>query len=202
MNKPASGELAVGRPRLFPDSRHRAPAGPCLPAGRRPRGTAGWRSSIKPWRSAIGAARTPSAVASRCRASGVRWSASPTPVNHGVILNEDSSAVVYIPWAQQPAPAFGVALKTAVDAGTLGEPVRKELLAFDRSVALTQVLTLDAFVEQFWVGQQVFTVILAAASGPWRSCWRRSVPTASWPTRSPSEPRRSASAWRSAPGRG
>ncbi len=38
--------------------------------------------------------------------------------------------------------------------------MRKELLAFDRNVALTQVLTLDAFIEQFWVGQQVFTAIL------------------------------------------
>ncbi len=81
-------------------------------------------------------------------------------VNHGVILRADTTSVVYLPWAQQPEPAFGVALKTEVDPDSLAEPVRKELLAFDRNLALTQVLTLDAFIEQFWVGQQVFTVIL------------------------------------------
>ncbi len=81
-------------------------------------------------------------------------------VHHGLIVRDGGTSVVYIPWAQQPEAAFNVALRTGVDPESLGEPVRRELLAFDRNVALTQVQSLDAFVEQFWVGQKVFTVIL------------------------------------------
>ncbi len=81
-------------------------------------------------------------------------------VHHGLIVRDGGAPVVYLPWAQTPATAFGVALRTGVDPESLAEPVRRELLAFDRNVALTQVQSLEAFVEQFWVGQQVFTVIL------------------------------------------
>ncbi len=81
-------------------------------------------------------------------------------VGHDVIVASDVSSVVYLPWFQRPASAFGVALKTDVEPETLSEPVRRELLAFDRNIALTQLQTLDAFIEQFWVGQQVFTAIL------------------------------------------
>ncbi len=81
-------------------------------------------------------------------------------VRHDVLLRIDGTSVVYTPWAQQPTGNFGVALRTEVDPESLSEPVRRELLAFDRNVALTQVQSLDAFVEQFWVGQRIFTVIL------------------------------------------
>ncbi len=82
-------------------------------------------------------------------------------VQHGVILRGGEVSMVYLPWSQRPTAVFGVGLKTEVDAATLAEPVRRELLAFDRSIALTQIQTLDQFIERFWVGQQVFTVILA-----------------------------------------
>ena len=81
-------------------------------------------------------------------------------VNHSVVLRAETTSVIYLPWAQQPEPAFGVVLKAEVDPESLAEPSRKELLAFDRNIALTQVMTLEAFIEQFWVGQQVFTAIL------------------------------------------
>ena len=81
-------------------------------------------------------------------------------VRHDIILRSDSASVVYIPWAQQPVGVFGVTLRTEVAPESLSEAVRRELLAFDRNIALTQVRSLNAFVEQFWVGQRVFTVIL------------------------------------------
>ncbi len=83
-------------------------------------------------------------------------------VGHDVIISADVASVAYLPWHQRPESAFGIALKTDVDPATLSEPVRRELLAFDRNIALTQVQTLEAFIEQFWVGQQVFTAILGA----------------------------------------
>jgi putative ABC transport system permease protein len=61
---------------------------------------------------------------------------------------------------QSPAGTFGVALRTDVEPGSLGDAVRREVLAFDRSASVTQIQTLDAFIEQFWVGQNVFTAIL------------------------------------------
>ena len=82
-------------------------------------------------------------------------------VRHGVVLRGGEASMVYLPWSQQPTAVFGVGLKTEVDAQTLAEPARRELLAFDRSIALTQVQTLDQFIERFWVGQQVFTAVLA-----------------------------------------
>ncbi|MCP3957743.1 MAG: ABC transporter permease [bacterium] len=81
-------------------------------------------------------------------------------VRHDVIVRTEATGLVYLPWAQQPANAFGVALKTDVEPESLAETARREIAAFDRNAALTQVQTLDTFVEQFWVGQQVFTAIL------------------------------------------
>ncbi len=81
---------------------------------------------------------------------------------HDVIVRTDATDVVYLPWAQQPETGFSVALKTDVEPGSLAETVRREITAFDRNTALTQLQTLDAFVEQFWVGQQVFTAILGS----------------------------------------
>ena len=81
-------------------------------------------------------------------------------VQHGVILRGEEESMVYLPWAQQPETTLGVGLKTDVDPETLAETARREILGFDRSIALTQVQTLDDFVEQFWVGQRVFTAIL------------------------------------------
>ena len=81
-------------------------------------------------------------------------------VSHDVIVRTGANTLIYLPWAQQPAAAFGVALKTDVTPETVTESARRELMAFDRNIALTQVQNLDAFVEQFWVGQHVFTAIL------------------------------------------
>ena len=79
---------------------------------------------------------------------------------HDVIVRNDASDVIYLPWAQQPEAGFMIALAAAVEPESLAETVRREVTAFDRNAALAQLQTLDAFVEQFWVGQQVFTAIL------------------------------------------
>ncbi|MEM7588398.1 MAG: ABC transporter permease, partial [Acidobacteriota bacterium] len=50
-------------------------------------------------------------------------------VGHDVIMSTDVTSLLYLPWLQQPAGAFGVALKTGVDPETVSEPVRRELLA-------------------------------------------------------------------------
>ncbi|MEE8525867.1 MAG: ABC transporter permease, partial [Thermoanaerobaculia bacterium] len=82
-------------------------------------------------------------------------------VHHDFLISDSGGKpFVYLPWKQSPATTFAVALRTDVEPGTLTESVRRELLAFDRSASVTQVQTLDAFIEQFWVGQNVFTVIL------------------------------------------
>jgi putative ABC transport system permease protein len=72
----------------------------------------------------------------------------------------EGKAVVYLPWKQSPEGTFYVTLRSEVDPGSLTESVRREVLAFDRSASVTQIQPLDAFVEQFWVGQHVFAAIL------------------------------------------
>ncbi|MEM7352948.1 MAG: ABC transporter permease, partial [Acidobacteriota bacterium] len=85
-----------------------------------------------------------------------------TDVAHDVIVRTEASALVYLPWAQQPETAFNVSLKTDVEPTSVAEAVRRAITGLDRSIALTQVQSLEAFVEQFWVGQQVFTAILGS----------------------------------------
>ncbi len=82
-------------------------------------------------------------------------------VQHDVLIRGGGDKpFIYLPWMQSPTAGFFVSLRADVEAGTLSEPVRKELLTFDRTVSVAQMQTLDAFIEQFWVGQNLFTVIL------------------------------------------
>ncbi|RMH18092.1 MAG: ABC transporter permease [Acidobacteria bacterium] len=81
-------------------------------------------------------------------------------VRHDVVVRREATPVVYLPWSQRPSTTMSLAVRTAVEPGSLAEPVRRELLAFDRNASLSQMQTLDDFVEQFWVGQRIFTAIL------------------------------------------
>lgn len=85
-------------------------------------------------------------------------------VQHGLAINADLAPVIYIPWDQQPTPGFVMSLHGPKD-GTnsiagLEENLREELQTFDRDLSVTQLKTLDAFIDQFWVGQKVFSLIL------------------------------------------
>lgn len=81
-------------------------------------------------------------------------------VRHDLFVRNEPSPLVYLAWLQQPAGAFAVSIKTAGEPSALAEPARNTLRDIDRTIAVTQVQTLDAFVEQFWVGQRIFTAIL------------------------------------------
>ncbi|MEM8932797.1 MAG: FtsX-like permease family protein, partial [Acidobacteriota bacterium] len=86
-------------------------------------------------------------------------------VRHGLAVNQALSPAIYVPWEQLPQPALSVALKTSGDPTALGDVLRREVRAFDPTVTLALVQTLDDFVDQFWAGQKVFTVILRAFGG-------------------------------------
>lgn len=81
-------------------------------------------------------------------------------VRHDLFVRAEPSRVVYLPWLQRPAGAFGLTLEALSDPSSLAGQARRTLAGIDRSIALTQVQSLDAFVEQFWIGQRVFTALL------------------------------------------
>ncbi len=82
-------------------------------------------------------------------------------VRHGVVIRNEASDVVYVPWAQRPSRFLVASIKTEVPPESLSETVRREVGLFDANVAIPQLQSLVAFVDQFWVGQRVFTVILS-----------------------------------------
>ncbi len=81
-------------------------------------------------------------------------------VRHGITLNTDFVPTVYLPFAQEPRGAFSVALRTRTEPDSVSESARRELLAFEPDMAITQMQSLDSFIEQFWVGQHLFSYIL------------------------------------------
>ncbi len=87
-------------------------------------------------------------------------------VRHGLAISDKLVAMVYVPTAQLPVPALAIALRTPnVDPATLSETLRQELRAFDPRMGITQIQTLDAYMDQFFAGQKVFSVILRAFGG-------------------------------------
>lgn len=70
------------------------------------------------------------------------------------------SEAVYVPAAQDPTTGYTLVMATNGDPGALKEPVRTALQRLDPDVTLSQVLTMDEFVEQFFVGIEVFNSIL------------------------------------------
>lgn len=69
------------------------------------------------------------------------------------------SEAVYTPAAQAPS-AIAKLIVVAEDPGALKAPLRSSLQTLDPDLTLSQVLTMDEVVEQFFVGIQVFNTIL------------------------------------------
>jgi putative ABC transport system permease protein len=70
------------------------------------------------------------------------------------------SEAIYVPAAQVPQGPFTLVVRTAGDPRDLMEPLRAGIQELDPDLTLSQVLTMDEFVEQFFVGIQVFNTIL------------------------------------------
>jgi putative ABC transport system permease protein len=82
-------------------------------------------------------------------------------VRHDMMTPTGETPLLYIAWEQRPTPAMRMAIKAGVEPATLADPARRELLALDPNLGLTDVETLDAFVKRTWVGQRVFAGLLA-----------------------------------------
>jgi len=79
------------------------------------------------------------------------------------ILTDPKAAppVLYLPWAQRPDRVLAVVVRGA-SAGDLTEPVRQEILGFAPNAVVVQLLPLDDYLEQFWVGTGVIGTLLRA----------------------------------------
>jgi ABC-type antimicrobial peptide transport system permease subunit len=70
------------------------------------------------------------------------------------------SEAIYVPVAQDPMGTYTLVATASGDPAELKEPLRASLQELDPDLTLSQVLTMDEFVEQFFVGIQVFNTIL------------------------------------------
>jgi len=69
---------------------------------------------------------------------------------------------IYLPAAQTPGGTYTLALRVAGDPGALKEPLRLSVQELDPDLTLAQVLTMDEFTDQFFVGVSVFNTILGS----------------------------------------
>ncbi|NJD20405.1 MAG: FtsX-like permease family protein, partial [Gemmatimonadetes bacterium] len=67
---------------------------------------------------------------------------------------------IYVPAAQSPGGPYTVVVRAAGDPALMKEPLRAGIQELDPDLLLPQVLTLDEFVTQFFVGVDVFNTIL------------------------------------------
>lgn len=71
-----------------------------------------------------------------------------------------SEETVYLPVAQSPQNRVYLVLRSADDPHTISEPIRSVLGEIDPDITLNQVLTMEEFVDQFFVGINLFNVVL------------------------------------------
>jgi predicted permease len=71
-----------------------------------------------------------------------------------------TSETIYLPREQDPQPASLLMVRTQGDPAGVAEPLRQALRDVDRDVALANVLTMEEYVDQFFVGVNVFNLIL------------------------------------------
>ena len=71
-----------------------------------------------------------------------------------------SEETVYIPVAQDPRGGLILVLRSSGDPLELTEPMRGVLGRIDPDITLNQVLTMEQFVDQFFVGINVFNAVL------------------------------------------
>jgi putative ABC transport system permease protein len=67
--------------------------------------------------------------------------------------------VIYLPSAQLPGAGLTLLMRAEVDPHGLAPLVRSELVALDSQLAVGPMLTVDEFVDQFFVGVNVFNTI-------------------------------------------
>ncbi len=79
------------------------------------------------------------------------------------IAGASSGETIYLPAEQSPSGNGFLILRTrSSDPREVAEPVRSALEGLDRDLSISQVLTMEEYVDQFFVGVQVFNVILSA----------------------------------------
>jgi putative ABC transport system permease protein len=71
-----------------------------------------------------------------------------------------SGETVYLPVGQAPEGVNVLVLRTAADPREVAEPLRTALQGLDQDLTVSQVQTMEEFVAQFFVGIQVFNVVL------------------------------------------
>ena len=74
---------------------------------------------------------------------------------------DTSEETVYLPMAQDPQTSLFLVLRATGDPHEVAEPMRTAVGEVDPDITLSQVLTMDEFVDQFFVGLNVFNVVLA-----------------------------------------
>jgi predicted permease len=122
----------------------------------------------------------PVAVVNRSWAD--RWSADENPVGRtvrfagadrrivGVVADVQQvlirtpgivdSEVIYVPAAQDPLAGYTLVIAGDGDPARLKEPLRQTVAALDPDVTLSQVLTFEEVIDQFFAGIRVFNTIL------------------------------------------
>ena len=87
---------------------------------------------------------------------GVVGNTQQSLVNQG----ESSQGAVYLPFAQQPMSAPFLLVRTRMEPEALAGAMRNELAAADSRVSIGRIESLQAFVDQFFVGANFFNTIL------------------------------------------
>jgi putative ABC transport system permease protein len=72
-------------------------------------------------------------------------------------MSEDA---VYLPLAQEPQRSLYAVVRGGVPVRQIVTPVRAAIAEVDRDIIVSQMLTMDEFIAQFFSGAQVFNVVL------------------------------------------
>jgi putative ABC transport system permease protein len=75
-------------------------------------------------------------------------------------FGDSGQAAIYLPFEQHTSPALVLVARTSGDAKDLLPVLRRELVDVDRQLTVGQVITMRDFVERFYVGLNLFNVIL------------------------------------------
>lgn len=70
------------------------------------------------------------------------------------------SEAIYVPAAQSPMAGYTLVAAATADPGSMKEPLRQKLQELDPDLTLSQLLTMDEVMEQFFAGVNVFNSIL------------------------------------------
>lgn len=73
---------------------------------------------------------------------------------------EDAQGTIYLPLAQSPIPTAFVMVRTRVDPHGLAGSIRNQIDETDARIAIARIETMQEFVDQFFVGVNIFNSIL------------------------------------------